>query len=220
LANNHVRPGQAAGFQFRLKNFERITGRVEIHVFPGGYAGLVQLGDGTANLCLSVTRDKLAKISRFDMPASLGLSLNPCLKEHLCRAEFFREVRSTFPVYFPPRRSYAERVLLVGDAAQVVEPVTGEGVYFAMASSLRAAETIDKAFQSGDFSASHLSEYQRSCRRGFRRRRNLNRLIQYLIYRPAILGQVIRISSKRGNLLGSIVNSIFLPKEAGSQSTG
>jgi flavin-dependent dehydrogenase len=98
--------------------------------------------------------------------------------------------------------------------------VTGEGVYFAMRSGLLAANTIDEALQGGDFSASHLREYERRCRREFRRRRGLNRLIQYLVYRPAVLGHLVRISSKRGILLGSIVNSIFLPGDVGSQPAG
>jgi flavin-dependent dehydrogenase len=220
FANYGTRPGKAVGFQFRLNDFDRIRGRVEIHVFPGGYAGLVQLGDGTANLCVSVTRDKLSKRRRVDLPSSLGLTLNPFLKELICGAELFHEVHSIFPVYFPPRRCYAERLLLVGDAARVIEPVTGEGVYFAMRSGLLAANTIDEALQGGDFSASHLREYERRCRREFRRRRGLNRLIQYLVYRPAVSGHLVRISSKRGILLGSIVNSIFLPGDVGSQPAG
>ena len=142
------------------------------------------------------------------------MARNPFLQELLREAEFSGEARFTFPVYFPPRRSYAERLLLVGDAAQVIEPVTGEGVYFATASGLIAAQTIDEAFQRGDFSAARLSEYERTFRRAFWRRRKLNRFIQYLVYRPALLRSLIRFSSKRHKPLGSLVNSICLPDQA------
>ena len=218
--NRNASPGgKTVGLQFRLKNFHKIPGRVEIHVFPGGYAGLVQLGDGTANLCLSVMRGQLPHNRPADLPAKLGLLQNPFLRDLLRETEFSQQVRSTFPVYFPPRRSYADRVLLVGDAAQVIEPVTGEGVYFATASGLIAAQTIDEAFQRGDFSAARLSEYERTFRRAFWRRRKLNRFIQYLVYRPALLQSLIRFSVKRRKPLGSLVNSICLPDQARLSTT-
>jgi menaquinone-9 beta-reductase len=211
LNRNTSSGAKAVGLQFRLKNFYKITGRVEIHVFPGGYAGLVELGDGTANLCLSVTRDHLPRRRAGDLPAKLGLLENPFLRELLRNAEFSQEARSTFPVYFPPRRSYDERVLLVGDAAQVIEPVTGEGVYFATVSGLIAAQTVDRCFQRGDFSAARLSASERSFTRTVWRRRKLNRFIQYLIYRPALVRSLIRFSSKHREPLTSVVNTVCLP---------
>jgi geranylgeranyl reductase family protein len=210
--NRNTSPvGKAVGLQFRLKNFHKITGRVEIHVFPGGYAGLVQLGDGTANLCLAVTRDRLPRRRAGNLPAQLGLLENPFLRELLRNAEFSQEARSTFPVYFPPRRSYDERLLLIGDAAQVIEPVTGEGVYLATVSGLIAAQTVDRCFQRGDFSAARLRASERSFTRTVWRRRELNRFIQYLIYRPALLPSLIRFSSRHREPLASVVNAICLP---------
>jgi flavin-dependent dehydrogenase len=187
---------------------------VEIHVFPGGYAGLVQLGDGTANLCLSVTKDRLSPKRSADLPATLGLARNPFLRELLRDAEFSQGARSAYPVYFPARRSYAERLLLVGDAAQVIEPVTGEGVYFAAASGLIAAHAVDQAFQRGEFAASQLSLYEHALRQTLWRRRRINRCIQYLIYRPALLRPLIQLSSRRGAALARLVHAICLPDHA------
>jgi menaquinone-9 beta-reductase len=211
--------GSSIGFQFRVRGIDQGRNRVEIHVFPGGYAGLAHLGDGSANLCLAIARDRVPRPHLIDGPSSLGLGRNPFLRELMSRAEFSPEVRSIFPVYFPPRRSYAEGALLVGDAAQVVEPVTGEGIYFAGRSGLIAAETLDEAFQGGDFSALRLSAYERRCRREFRRRRALNRLIQYLIYRPSLGEHLIKFSSKRNRLLHAIVKSICAPQQMGFPAT-
>jgi menaquinone-9 beta-reductase len=219
LADPGAVGGKTIGFQFRLRGIDQGRNRVEIHVFPGGYAGLAHLGDGSANLCLAVARDQVPRTRPIDGPWSLGIGRNPFLRELMRRAEFFPEVRSSFPVSFPPRRSYAEGALLVGDAAQVVEPVTGEGVYFAGRSGLIAAASVDEAFQLGDFSAPRLSTYTRRCRREFCRRRALNRLIQYLIYRPSLGESVIRFSSRRNRLLQTIVKSICAPQRMGFPST-
>jgi flavin-dependent dehydrogenase len=49
------------------------------------------------------------------------------------------------------------RTLLVGDAAGLIEPLVGEGIYYAMHSAKLAAETIVEAIRSGD---NHLPNYQ------------------------------------------------------------
>lgn len=204
---DHLR-GDAIGLQFRLGGVDQGRNRVEIHLFAGGYAGLVHLGDGTANLCMAVARDRAPHKPLIELTSSPSLAPNPFLRELLSRAELRADARSAFPLYFAPRRSYAERLLLVGDAAQVVEPVTGEGVYFALRSGLIAAETIEESFRHGDFTALRLGAYERRCRRAFRRRRTMNRLLQYLIYRPPLGECLIRFSSRRAHLLSGIVNSI------------
>ena len=171
LSGRHRPKRTAIGYQFVLRGVDPGRHRVEIHLFPGGYAGLVHLGDGTANLCMAVMRGVAPRQRAKDLSAFPFLASNPFLRELLSRAELGSPVRSTFPIYFPPRRSYAEAVLLAGDAARVVEPVTGDGIYFALRSGLLAAETTATAFRNGDFSAQGLSGYERSCCSALRYRR-------------------------------------------------
>ena len=123
-------------------------------------------------------------------------------------------VRSTYPVYFPPRRSVDAGLMLIGDAARVNEPVSGEGIYFAMRSAAIAAATVDRAFNQGDFSARALWQYERSCRGDFRRRRGLNGAIRFLMYRPALLAPFIHLSGKKTRLLESLVHAICRPEAA------
>ena len=44
-------------------------------------------------------------------------------------------------------------MVLVGDAAGVVDPFTGEGIYFALRTGRMAAEAIKRALKRGDLSA-------------------------------------------------------------------
>jgi len=62
----------------------------------------------------------------------------------------------------PAPRTYGERVIIVGDAAGQVKPTTGGGIYYGMLGADFAAETIHRAFQSGDFSAEGLAGYERA----------------------------------------------------------
>ncbi len=54
-----------------------------------------------------------------------------------------------------PRWDNGRDVLLVGDAAGVVAPASGEGIYYAMASARMAAEAVDKCLATGQ--AKHLA---------------------------------------------------------------
>src|SRR5262245_35645285 len=208
MTSSTAMQGRAIGFQLRLKSSSPVSGEVEIHLFPGGYAGVVGLGDNALNLCLAVDKVRLQHHRSLDQLLQFGLSSNSRLETILRRSELVGEARSVYPVYFAPRRSYGDRVLLVGDAARVNEPVTGEGIYFALKSGQLAARAIDQAFRRSNFSAAQLYSYARECQSAFRTRWRINTLIRWLIYRPALLSPLIRFSQKRVRLLDSLVHTI------------
>lgn len=61
----------------------------------------------------------------------------------------------------PLDKTYTDRVILCGDAAGLINPVTGEGIDFAMDSGHIAAGVIIEALERDDFSAQFLSKYER-----------------------------------------------------------
>jgi geranylgeranyl reductase family protein len=61
----------------------------------------------------------------------------------------------------PLKKTYSNRVILVGDAAGFISPISGEGIYYAMASGKIAANIISKALEIGDTSEQFLSKYQK-----------------------------------------------------------
>jgi geranylgeranyl reductase family protein len=67
---------------------------------------------------------------------------------------------ATLPV-FPLKKTYADRVLLCGDAAGFINPITGEGIYYAMVSGQLSADVIADALVKKDTSEQFLSAYQR-----------------------------------------------------------
>jgi len=204
--------GRCVGFQTRLRGPAGVQDTIEIHLFPGGYAGLVALGDGTLNLGLAVERARLPRNGVGEFLFTAGLPRNPHLRSMLERSERVAELRSAYPVYFPPRRCYADGALLAGDAARVTEPISGEGVYFALRSGLLAAETLDGALRSGDLSARSLRRYARASRRALRGRTMLNALLRFAIYRPALLEPLIRFSERNGRMLSSLVDRVCQPQ--------
>lgn len=61
---------------------------------------------------------------------------------------------------FPLKKTYTDRILLCGDAAGFINPITGEGIYYAMTSGVFAAEVLAEALHTGDTSERLLSRYQ------------------------------------------------------------
>ncbi len=64
----------------------------------------------------------------------------------------------------PLRRTYRERVIVVGDAAGQVKPTTGGGVYYGLLCAEVAADTLHQALVTDTFSESIFSGYQKAWR--------------------------------------------------------
>ena len=56
--------------------------------------------------------------------------------------------------------SYADNVILTGDAAGMAKPTSGGGIYSGLISADAAFEVASKALDSGDLSSNNLSKYQ------------------------------------------------------------
>jgi flavin-dependent dehydrogenase len=57
-------------------------------------------------------------------------------------------------------RTYADRVLAVGDAAGLVKPTTGGGIYYSLVSGRLAAATLTEALAADSLGAERLAGYQ------------------------------------------------------------
>jgi flavin-dependent dehydrogenase len=60
----------------------------------------------------------------------------------------------------PVRRSYGDRVVAVGDAAGLVKPTTGGGIYYGMLSGVFAADTLADALERDRLEARALRQYE------------------------------------------------------------
>ncbi len=60
----------------------------------------------------------------------------------------------------PVARTYGARVLAVGDAAGLVKPTTGGGIYYSLISGRLAAETLDEALRQDDLGDARLRGYE------------------------------------------------------------
>jgi geranylgeranyl reductase family protein len=64
-------------------------------------------------------------------------------------------------------RSYDDHLIVLGDAAGQIDPLTGEGIQYAMDAAEIAADTLIACLANGDLGARHLQRYHDAWRRAF-----------------------------------------------------
>ena len=145
--------------------------RVVLQFLPAGYSGQAPVGDGELNLCLVSVPRKMPALRAW---AEARFEISP---QH--------SWRTITPLMRAPIAPAQRSLFLVGDAARVVEPFTGEGIYYALASGELAAAAIvsrhngrDEAEVAAHYAAAHAALY--------RGRLWINRLARAAVLSPRV----------------------------------
>jgi geranylgeranyl reductase family protein len=97
------------------------------------------------------------------------------------------------------KKSYADNLLIVGDAAGQIDPLTGEGLQYAMDAGEMAAETIEEAFKKNDFSSKVLKNYQKKWMKSFGKDFKWStRMVKVLAKMPIFLDAFAYLCNKKG----------------------
>ena len=121
---------------------EALDRTVQLHLFRGGYCGLVRIDADLANLCI-VTDASGARLHN-DCEALFAHTVwrNPRFRELGVTAEPTEPLQSAHPLQAPTNVPARNGVFLAGDALRVMEPFTGQGIFFALRTGELAAEAI------------------------------------------------------------------------------
>jgi geranylgeranyl reductase family protein len=104
----------------------------------------------------------------------------------------------------PFGRTYRDRVVLCGDAAGQMNPLTGDGIHYAMSAGMFAADVCAKALETGTTDASLLSQYQRLWKRDFGYEIKIFHLVLTLLLKGNRDETYIRILSKDPQIFGML----------------
>ena len=153
-------------------------------IAPGGYAWVFPKGEGKANVGLGVqadlwepivTRNKsnLEVANRSD--TVLGY-LNRFIETHphLERGYPVTLIAGNVPVAPSPSRLAMDGLMVVGDAARQVDPLTGGGITNAMTAGKLAAEAAVEAISAGDTSVAFLCRYEEKWNQSIGRKNQRN----------------------------------------------
>ncbi len=149
-----------------------LAGEVRLYLFAGGYCGLSRVEGGAINLAGIVSERTRSRSGRgWEGVMDRARGGNPALDADLAKLTpgpigFL----GTGPVFFTAKPPTENEILMVGDAAGVFDPFSGEGQAAALVSGILAAETAERLL-SGELSREDCARvYSTAWRRRFAKR--------------------------------------------------
>ena len=151
-----------SGIQFEMVGLEMEKKDVIEFYFgsvaPGGYAWIFPKGDDIANVGLAVITNDTDKTPYEH------------LKEFVANCPATQNAQAVElniggdPVGGMPKKIYGDNILVCGDAAGQVNPLTGGGIISGMKGGMYAGIAAANAISYGDFSEKQLKEYDKNIR--------------------------------------------------------
>jgi menaquinone-9 beta-reductase len=145
--------------------------RIVLQFLREGYSGQAPVTETQLNLCLVGTPPTISNLRHW-AEREFQLAAN-------------QSWRTITPLTRSPIPSAHKNLFFIGDAARVVEPFTGEGIYYALRSGELAANAIAKILRGDDRNAA-LREFGRAYAQMYRGRLWINRLSRAAVLRPQL----------------------------------
>jgi len=159
----------------------------EMHVRRERYVGVAQVPGGLTNICL-VKPSGPADADLRDPDALLlrALARDPMLRDRAAGARLIARSVVLGPLAVDVRSEAIPGLLLAGDAAGFIDPMTGDGLRFAIAGGELAAAAALRALEHG-WNGVH-AELERRRRSTFAGKWRFNRVLRALVASPRCVG--------------------------------
>ncbi len=163
-----------------------------------GYLWIFPLPNGMANVGMGILSSALHK-QRLNLREKLLeiLSTHPLIAPRFKQAKIVDGVKG-FGLPLGSRRFQisGERFMLVGDAASLIDPLTGEGIGEAMLSGNFAAKQVLDCFEKNDFSAAAMRRYDDAVYGRLWNSFQLHSFLQKVAATPLIMNFLVRKISR------------------------
>lgn len=174
------------GVKYHLRaSYDR--NRVELHNFKDGYCGMSAIEDGKVNFSYITKAANLARCNNSipQMERTI-LSRNPFLGEYLNKGEFLMKPVVISHVSFDVRSAVTDHILMVGDAAGTIAPLTGNGMSMALNASKIASAHINNFLQGSSTRQEMENRYTKEWNGLFSNRIKKAQTIQSLFGKPLL----------------------------------
>ena len=151
--------------------------RIVLQFLREGYSGQAPVNETELNLCLVGRPPTISRLRQW-------------AQRHF-EIRVDQPWRTITPLTRAPVPCAHENLLFIGDAARVVEPFTGEGIYYALRSGELAAKAIAKIISGKDRQLA-LREFARASAEMYRGRLWINRLARAAVLSPRIGSLFVR----------------------------
>ena len=196
-----------------------LTDQIELHFLKEvkpGYLWLFPAGDGMANIGIGLSKSDAKKESR-----TLSQILDEVTKSKYFKNRFSdakqleKPIGWNLPLGTIHRKNHGNGFMLLGDAAGLVDPFTGEGIGNAMVSAKYAVEVAKESITKRDFSKDFFSKYDNLLWSELGKELRTSSKLQKLARSTFLLNFVINRAS-RNDEIKNIISSMLaneIPKD-------
>lgn len=182
--------------QYSVGNIDLDVNRMDMYlghsVAPGGYLWVFPKGDGFANIGIGVS-------GKYSKEKSAKRYIDEFIEEKYPSATIHTTMCGGVPCAKPLKEPISDGLMLVGDAAHFVNPMTGGGIAAAMKSGMFAGQVASESIKNNDTSLKFLNRYLKLCNKDFTNRHNK-------IY--AVKETIQKLSDEELNSIAARVNNI------------
>lgn len=186
---------------------------IELHFLKEllpGYLWIFPLPNGEANVGMDMLSDAVR-----DRKVNLKTLLTDTLKQDPIFAERFRDAEMTssldgygLPLGSKKRVISGNRYMLVGDAAFIIDPFTGEGIGNAICTGVIAAQQAAACLKADNYSAEAMAAYDERVYRVLWPELSLSYKLQRLVKYPRLFNWVFKMGVKNKQLR-DVISSMF-----------
>ena len=200
----HSRVAKALGVQRPLRwlqqmalvaHFQGVPAlpQADVQLLRSGFFAATTVDAGLYSVNLVLPQSALHKptATSWDAFVDSHLVTAPTLRARLLGGVRCTPWRGTGPFAFTTTAQTQPGVMLVGDAAGYVDPLTGEGIYFALFTAKVAADALHAAMQAPNAAAAAMARYCQNRHREIAPRLFAARLLQRGLRHPWLVRQVL-----------------------------
>ncbi|ASZ10433.1 geranylgeranyl reductase family protein [Chitinophaga pendula] len=199
---------------------------IELHFLKGllpGYFWIFPLPNGEANVGVGIVSD-VARKKKMNLKKILVelLQNDPVFKERFKDATLTGSIDGYgLPLGSKRRKLSGERYMLVGDAAYLIDPFTGEGIGNALYSGRIAAQQAAAAIEAHDFSEQALTAYDEAVYRILGPEQQVSTKLQKLVRYPWLFNMLMNMGTRNKQLkelMSCMFHEVDLRKKLGQPS--
>jgi len=170
--------------------------KVVLQLLPGGYSGQAPVSESELNLCL------------VGRPKSIRTLQKWAIKRFaLSQGQQWRTIAPLTRAAVPPAH---RNLLFAGDAARVVEPFTGEGIFYALRSGVLAATAATRIARENSTGAA--AEYAAQHSAMYRGRLWINALARSAVVSPKLGSILLEFAHVQPAFLRFLTRRIVIPQ--------
>jgi digeranylgeranylglycerophospholipid reductase len=150
-------------FQYRLTGIDYDANYCEFYlgsIAPGGYIWIFPKDEDTANVGMGIQLAQLKTPGQIKKTLDKFIAADKRLKD----GKPLEMVSGAVSISAPIEKTVMDNLLLVGDAARMIDPITGGGISNGCIAGRIAGETLAEAHRKKDFSEKTLQKYEKGWR--------------------------------------------------------